>query len=106
AGPLGALVKRVMLAAVDRFLGRERLDLGGKLGRRALPERAHAFDKERLSFREGGRQRIVDSRRFDPPAVPQSGGADAAAEAAVTGGDAEIVRSRKGRATHSGMEIE
>src|SRR5215213_11718953 len=40
-----ALVERIMLAAVDRFLRRERLDFLRELGRSALPEIAYAFDE-------------------------------------------------------------
>ena len=67
-----ALVERVMLAAVDRFLGGEALDLLGELGRRAVAERADALDEKGLADREGRRQRVVDSSRFDAPAVPQA----------------------------------
>ena len=70
AGIGRAPVERVMLAAVDRFLGGEALDLLGELGRRALAERAHALDEERLAGREGGRKRIVDCGRLDAPAMP------------------------------------
>src|SRR6202008_1520913 len=48
-----ALVEGVMLAAVDCFLGGEALDLLGELGRRSLPELAHAFDEEGFAGREG-----------------------------------------------------
>src|SRR4051812_11370821 len=50
-----ALVESVMLAAVDRLLRREALDLVRKLGRRALAERAHAFDEEGFAGGEGRR---------------------------------------------------
>ena len=70
AGVGRAAVERVMLAAVDRFLGGEALDLLGQLGRGALAERADALDEERLAGREGGRQRIVDCGRLDAPAMP------------------------------------
>src|SRR4051794_27256986 len=50
----GALVERVMLAAVDSFLGGEALYLLGELGRRAFAERAHAFDEISFANRKGG----------------------------------------------------
>ena len=70
AGVGRAAVERVMLAAVDRFLGGECLDLLGELGRRALAEGANALDEERLAGGEGGRKRIVDCGRLDAPAMP------------------------------------
>jgi len=44
-----------MLAAVDRFLRSERLDLLGQLRRRAVAELAHALDEKGFADREGGR---------------------------------------------------
>src|SRR5260221_12978125 len=86
-----------MLAAVNRFLGGEALDLFGELGRRALAERADAFDEIGLADREGRRQRVVNSSRFDAPAVPQSRSGRIAAEAAVARRGAGIGRRRQGR---------
>ena len=100
AGIRRALVERVMLAAVDRFLRGEGLDLLGELGRRAFAERADALDEIGLAHREGRRQRIVDSSRFDAPAVPKTRRGRLAAEAAVARRDAEIGRSRQGRRGH------
>ena len=75
-----AAVEGGMLAAVDRFLGGEGLDLLGQLGRRAVAKGAHAFDEEGLADREGRRQSVVDGGGLDPPAVPQTGIEPAALE--------------------------
>ena len=101
----GALVERVMLAAVDRFLRGEALDLFGELGRGALAERPHAFDEIGFADREGRGQRVVNSGRFDAPAVPQSRSGRIPAETAVARRDAEIGRSRQGRCSHGWDDI-
>src|SRR5690348_287023 len=85
---LRALVEGVMLAAVNRFLRRERLDLLGELRRSSVAERAHALDEKGLTLGKGRRKRVVDSGRFYTPAVPKSRGRGIAAEAAVTWRDA------------------
>src|SRR5438309_1499996 len=89
-----------MLAAVNRFLGGEALDLFGQLGRRAFAERTHAFHEIGFADREGGGQRIVNSGRFDAPAMPQSWRGRIAAETAVARRDAEIRRSRQNGCGH------
>src|SRR4051812_38580847 len=66
----GALVERVMFAAVDGFLRRKCFDFSGELWRSALAKLSHAFDEICLADGKGGRQGVVDSSRFDAPAVP------------------------------------
>ena len=82
-----AAIEGVMLAAVDRLLGGEGLDFVGEPRRRTVAELADAFDEECLAGREGRRQRVVESRRLDPAAVPQARSRCLAAEAAVARGD-------------------
>ncbi len=94
AGVGGAAVEGEMLAAVDHFLGGERLDFLGQLRVGAVAERAHAFDEEGLAAREGRRQRVVNSGRFDPSAVPQPLRRRVAAEAPVARGDGQVGRGR------------
>src|SRR5438309_4977001 len=83
AGLAGPFVEGIMLAAVNRLLRREGLDLLGELGRRAFAERTDTLDEESLPCRKGRRQRIVDCSRFDARAVPQPWRGSFAAEATV-----------------------
>ena len=62
-----------MLAAVDRFLRRERLDLLGKLGRRAFAKSANALDEEGLALGKGRRQCVVEGSGLRLPPCHQRG---------------------------------
>ena len=55
AGVGSALVERLMLAAVDCFLGSEALDFFGELGRRTVAKSAYALDEKGLTRRKGRR---------------------------------------------------
>src|SRR5206468_13063474 len=83
-------VERVVLAAVDDLLSGESLDFLGELGRSAIAELADALDEEGFAHRESGRQRVVDSGRFDPPAVPKTGRRGFPPEAAVARRDLQV----------------
>src|SRR3954471_4998220 len=72
SGALCALVERVMLAAVDRLLRRERLDLFGEARGRSLAKGAYALDEIGFPHRKSARQSVVNSCRFDASAVPQT----------------------------------
>ena len=85
-----AVFAGAMLAAVDRFLRRERLDFLSQLGRRAGAKGAYAFDEIGFADRERARQRIIDCGRFDSPAVPKTRRRGVPAEAPVARRDAEI----------------
>jgi hypothetical protein len=90
------LVERVMLTAVDRFLGGEALDFLGQLGRRAFAELADAFDEEGFAGREGGGERVIDGRRFDSPTVPQAGRGSLAPQLAVEMRNRQVGRCSDG----------
>ena len=85
-----ALVEGDMLAAVHHLLGRERLDLGSKLGRSVVPELTHALDEKGLALREGCGERVVERRRDRIPAIPPAFSPRAATEPAVPRRDHEI----------------
>src|SRR3546814_5689599 len=61
-----------MLARMGGLLPDEGVDIGDKLGRRAVAKGADAVDEERLALRENGRHRIVegscDRIAVQPPA--------------------------------------
>src|SRR6185503_2420666 len=82
----------------------ETLDLFGELRRRSVAERADAVDEESFTPGKGRRQRIIDSGRFDAPAVPKSRRGRGAAEAAIARRDAELRRSRVGNRVHGGKD--
>src|SRR3546814_5614852 len=71
-----------MLARMGRLLPDEGVDIGDKLGRRAVAKGADAVDEERLALWKNGRHRIVegscDRIAVQPPArlrlAPAEGG--------------------------------
>ena len=79
-----------MLAAVDRLLGGEALDLLGQLLRSALAELPDAFDEEGFALGEGRRERIVECGRERIAAMPPAARLCLAREAPVAGRDGEI----------------
>src|SRR3546814_21102308 len=65
-------VERHLLARMGRLLPDEGVDIGDKLGRRAVAKGADAVDEERLALWKNGRHRIVagscDRIAVQPPA--------------------------------------
>ena len=89
-----------MLAAVDCFLGRECLDLFGKLGRRPFAEPANALHEIGLTLREGRGKRVIDGSGLDAAAVPQTLAECSALELAVAGSDRQVRRRGQSRCAH------
>ena len=87
---LGALGVVVMLAAVDRLLRREGPDVGGELGRRAIPKGSHALDEKSLARRQSRGKGVVNGGGRDIPAMPQALLERSAVETAVARSDRQV----------------
>jgi len=84
-----------MLAAVDRFLGGERLDVGGELRRCAFPKGSHALDEEGLAGGKSRGQSVVNCSGRDIAAMPQALDERSAVETAVARSDRQVRWSRE-----------
>src|SRR4051812_27972799 len=100
AGIRSTAVERVVLAAVNGFLGRERLDFVGKLQRRAFAKAANALHEISLALRKGRGKRIVDGGGLDPAAMPQALCQRLAIELPIARRDRKVGWSRQGRRAH------
>ena len=96
----GSTIERRVLAAVDRFLRGEALDLLRQLRRRAIAERADALDEKGLADRERRRQRVVDGGGLHASAVPQASAEFAAFELPIARRDRQVRRSGQSRGAH------